>query len=75
MSRTPPVTQIQYWLAAAPPQAAAPAVPQQAQPAPQPSQQPAPSQASAPASSRTGTSPTADQAIDTVNKLRGLFGR
>jgi hypothetical protein len=78
VSRTPPVTQIQYWLTAAPPQAAATAPPQ---PAPQPSQQPAPSQevpappGSAPAPPPSGSAPTAGEAIDTVNKLRGLFGR
>jgi hypothetical protein len=77
---TPPVTQIEYWLTAAPapaPQAQAPA----AQP-PQPTQQSAAAPAAAtPAAPSTASAPTAAtpnssaQAVDTVNKLRGLLGR
>jgi hypothetical protein len=75
VSATPPVTQIQYWLTAAPPQAAA---------------APAPATSQSDASSAGTTSPTADPAPEpapapaptdvakktkeTVDKLRGLFG-
>lgn len=66
LSRTPAVTQIVYWLAAAGPQVATPA-------APQPSPAPAASTSTPPASAPSPNS--AGQALDAANKLRGLFGR
>jgi hypothetical protein len=77
VSQMPPITQIQYWLTSAPPQAAS-AAPQQAQPAPQLSQQSTAtaSPTSAPTPAPSGSTPSsAGQAIDAVNKLRGVFGR
>ena len=79
VSRNPPVTRIEYWLSAAPPQVAAPATPAgAAQPAmaSTPAQSTA-SQASAPASAPApAPAPNpASQAADTINKMRGLFGR
>ena len=75
VSVTPPVTQIQYWLTADPPQAAAPA------PASSPAAEAAASSSGAAAST---TAPTAEPAPaptdvakktkETVDKLRGLFG-
>jgi hypothetical protein len=69
VSRTPPVTQIQYWLTTAPPQAAA---------------APTPATSPSNASSASTTSPAADpapaptdaakKAKETVDKLRGLWG-
>ena len=75
VSATPPVTQIQYWLTADPPQAAVPA------PVSAPAAEAAASSSGAAAST---TAPTAQPAPaptdvakktkDTVDKLRGLFG-
>ena len=75
VSATPPVTQIQYWLTADPPQAAAPA----------PTSPPAAEAAASPSGTAASTTaPTAQPAPaptdvakktkDTVDKLRGLFG-
>jgi len=70
VSRDPPVTRIEYWMSSGPPHAAAPAAPAEGMPAPQtvsalPAAAPAPATAPNPAS----------QAADTINKMRGLFGR
>jgi hypothetical protein len=79
VSRNPPVTRIEYWLSSAPSQVVAPVPPSgAAQPAMAPSAtQSTASQASAPASAPPpAPAPNpASQAADTINKMRGLFGR
>ena len=69
VSASPPVTRIEYWLTAAPPQAAAastPATPAAAEPSASsatPAAEPAPAQTD-----------TVKKTKETVDKLRGLFG-
>ncbi len=79
VSRQPPTTQIQYWLAAAGPQVNAAPPASESRPVTQPAAQPAePQAASSPPAAATPKSQSADgaaQALDTVNKLRGLLGR
>jgi hypothetical protein len=83
VSRDPPVTRIEYWIAAASPQSAAPTSPAEGRTTPQASG-PQPSGASGTAAPSTTTAPSpapapppnpASQAADTINKMRGLFGR
>jgi len=71
VSRTPPVTQIQYWLTTAPPQAAA--APAAAAAASASSASPA-GTASSPAEPAPAPTDGAKKAKETVDKLRGLFG-
>lgn len=79
MSRQPPTTQIQYWLAAAGPQVNAAAPASEARPAAQPAAQSAAPQAASSLPVAPSPKPQnadgAAQALDTVNKLRGLLGR
>jgi hypothetical protein len=75
VSRDPPVTRIEYWMSSAPPQAAAPAAPAEGMPAPQTVSAP-PAAAPAPTAPTPAPAPNpASQAADTINKMRGLFGR
>jgi hypothetical protein len=75
VSRDPPVTRIEYWLSSAPTQAAAPATPAEGRPAPQSANAPS-AAAPAPAAPTPASAPNpASQAADTINKMRGLFGR
>jgi len=73
VSVTPPVTQIQYWLTTAPPQAAAAAAP-----AASPSAASSASTTSPAATSTAEPAPAPTDAVkktkETVDKLRGLFG-
>jgi len=75
VSHDPPVTQIEYWLTSAPPEVAAPAV----QPLPQAAGTPPPAATApvspAPTPATPATPNPASQAADTINKMRGLFGR
>lgn len=79
VSQDPPVTQIEYWLTSAPPEIAAPTT----QPAPRGAvAQPVSAKPQVPSTaSQTSAPPTepapnpASQAADTINKMRGLFGR
>jgi hypothetical protein len=70
VSVTPPVTQIQYWLTADPPQAAA---------APTPATSPSDASSPGPTSPAAAPAPAptdvATKAKDAANKLRGLFDR
>ncbi len=83
VSRQPTTTQIQYWLAAAGPQVKAAPPASEAKPVAEPAAQPAaqsaaPQAASSPpvaASPKPQNADGAAQALDTVNKLRGLLGR
>ncbi len=75
VSRDPPVTRIEYWMSSGPPHAAAPAAPAEGTPAPQ-TVSALPAAAPAPAAPAPATAPNpASQAADTINKMRGLFGR
>ena len=75
VSRDPPVTRIEYWMSSAPPQVAAPTSPAESGPAPQTAGA-LPAAGSVPAAPTPVPAPNpASQAADTINKMRGLFGR
>jgi hypothetical protein len=79
VSQDPPVTQVEYWLTSAPPEIAAPTT----QPAPHGAGvQPVSANPQAPSTASQTSAPPpapaanpASQAADTINKMRGLFGR
>jgi hypothetical protein len=79
VSRTPPVTQIQYWLTTAPPKTTTPTQSNGSSVAvtsPKPDSAAASASASASASAPApAEQDVAKQTKDTINKLRGLFGK
>jgi hypothetical protein len=75
VSRDPPVTRIEYWMSSAPPQAAAPTTPAESRPAPHAAGAPPAATPAAPGPTQAPAPNPASQAAETINKMRGLFGR
>ena len=75
VSRDPPVTRIEYWMSSAPPQVAAPTTPAESGSAPQTAGAPLAAPPAPPAPTQAPALNPASQAADTINKMRGLFGR